>query len=144
MPRRPSDLRHASEVNWAPLSVVTVAGIPNLATQVSRNACTTVLAVVSATGTASGHRVVLSTNVKRYLNPRSGGKRAHQVDVYVLKTRRRDGDWHNWRLRVYHDLAPLANLALLCPGQHIPTHVGHTYDLDMMANVAFPDGCARL
>ena len=55
----------ASEVNCAPLSDVTVNGTPYLATQVSRNVLTTISAVVSAIGTASGHRVVLSTIVNK-------------------------------------------------------------------------------
>ena len=51
-----------------------VKGIPYLATHDPRNVRTMVSAVVSTIGIASGHLVVLSTIVSRYLNPRSDGK----------------------------------------------------------------------
>ena len=122
-PNLDRDFRQASDLNWAPLSVVTLAGMPNRDTQVSRNVCITVSAVVSAMGVASGQRVVLSTKVSRYLNPPVRREWAYDVDVDVFEPRRRYGDWLDRWFRMQCQFAPLSGLALPRPRQHLPAHV---------------------
>jgi hypothetical protein len=56
---------HTAAVNWAPLSEVRAAGTPNLETQAAMKASAQSTADIVLTGTASTHRVDLSTNVKR-------------------------------------------------------------------------------
>ena len=53
------------EVNWVPLSVVTVCRVPNLATQFARKASAQTSAVMDLTGTTSAHRVLLLMMVSR-------------------------------------------------------------------------------
>ncbi len=55
---------HVAEENCVPLSEVRVAGTPNLATQEDMKAAEHVLAVISFSGTASNHLVVLSMMVR--------------------------------------------------------------------------------
>ena len=55
---------HVAEENCVPLSEERVAGMPNLATQEDMKAAEHVLAVISFTGTASNHLVVLSMMVR--------------------------------------------------------------------------------
>ena len=61
-------------VNCAPLSLVIKAGTPKHATQQPIKAFTRVVVVMSAMGNASGHLVVLSTAVNKYLKPSLTGK----------------------------------------------------------------------
>ncbi len=60
---------HRAEVNWVPLSVVTVSGTPKHATQLEMKASTHVLASMFLRGTASNHLVDLSMMVSRYTCP---------------------------------------------------------------------------
>ena len=60
--------------NWAPLSVVIVAGVPNCAIHPLKKASATVSALISTSGIASGQRVKRSTQVSRYLKPSAYGK----------------------------------------------------------------------
>ena len=53
-----------ADENCVPLSEVRVAGTPNLATQEDMKAAAHVLAVISFSGTASSHLVVLSIMVR--------------------------------------------------------------------------------
>jgi hypothetical protein len=54
-----------ADVNWAPLSDVMVAGTPNHDTQLAKRALTQSVAVVEASGMASGHLEVRSMMVNR-------------------------------------------------------------------------------
>ena len=142
MPNLDRDLLQAFEVNWAPLSVVTVAGTLNHDTHESMNAWITVSAVASAMGTASGHRVVRSTKVTRYLNPLSEGNGPTMSRWTCSKRAAGTGIgntgglvctetlllWHTWHCFAHSNTSRLM--------------LGHTYIFDMIANVAFPDGCA--
>jgi hypothetical protein len=56
---------HNADVNWAPLSLVIVEGTPKSCTHPTRRASAQAAAVMEASGTASGQRVVLSMIVKR-------------------------------------------------------------------------------
>ena len=58
-----------SELNCDPRSEVTVAGTPKVCIQPKVKPSTTLWAVMSTNGTATGHRVKRSTIVNRYLNP---------------------------------------------------------------------------
>ena len=55
MPRHVQLLDHKTEVNWVPLSVVTVAGTPKQATQLVMKASVHVLATMLRSGIASSH-----------------------------------------------------------------------------------------
>ena len=55
----------SSEVNYEPRSEDKSDGVPNRATQVPMNARAISAVVPDVNGTASGHRVVLSTMVRR-------------------------------------------------------------------------------
>jgi hypothetical protein len=57
--------------NWAPLSVVTISGMPKRATHVVRNAPVQEAAEISFSGVASNHLVVRSMTVKIYSQPSS-------------------------------------------------------------------------
>ena len=57
---------HRPLANWEPLSVVMDAGTPKDETIPYANASATVDAVMSERGTATGHRAVRSTAVRRY------------------------------------------------------------------------------
>ena len=57
---------HREEVNWAPRSEVMTAGTPNRTTHPEKNALAQSAEVTDASGSACGHRVVLSTTVNRY------------------------------------------------------------------------------
>jgi hypothetical protein len=54
------------EVNWVPLSVVTVEGTPNRAIHPAVKASATVAASISFRGTASSQREERSITVSRY------------------------------------------------------------------------------
>jgi hypothetical protein len=69
MPRLVQADDHRVEVNWAPLSVVTVTSMPKRATQLAMKASTHVLASMLRRGTASNHLVDLSMMVSRYTWP---------------------------------------------------------------------------
>ncbi len=56
-----------NEENWLPLSEVTVSGTPNQETQLDMKASTQEAAAIPLSGTASTHRVVLSTIFIRYV-----------------------------------------------------------------------------
>jgi hypothetical protein len=58
---------HRAEVNWVPLSMVTVSGTPKRATQLEMKASTHVLASMFLRRTASNHLVDLSMMVSRPL-----------------------------------------------------------------------------
>ena len=60
---------HNFDSNWAPLSVVIVAGVPNGAIYPLKKASATISALISISGMASGQRVKRSTQVSRYLKP---------------------------------------------------------------------------
>ncbi len=60
---------HSVEVNWAPLSVVTVGSSLKRATQLAMKASAHVLASMFRRGTASNHLVDLSMMVSRYTWP---------------------------------------------------------------------------
>ncbi len=64
---------HKVDVNWAPLSDVMMAGTPNLEIQQAKRALVQLVAVMEGSGTASGHRDVLSITVNRYVWPCEGG-----------------------------------------------------------------------
>ena len=65
---------HNFDLNWAPLFVVIVAGVPNRAIHPLKKASATTLALISTSGIASGQRVKQSTQVSRYLKPSAYGK----------------------------------------------------------------------
>ena len=65
---------HNFDSNWAPLSVVIVAGVPNRAIHPLKKASATVSALISTSGMASGQRVKRSTQVSRYLKPSAYGR----------------------------------------------------------------------
>ena len=65
---------HNNDSNWAPLSVVMVAGVPNHAIHSLKKASATVSALISTSGIASSQRVKRSTQVSRYLKPSAYGK----------------------------------------------------------------------
>jgi hypothetical protein len=67
IPRRRRALFHVPEVNCVPLSVVIVAGRPNLAIHELMTASRQAAAAVERSGTASAHRVDRSTIVRRWL-----------------------------------------------------------------------------
>ena len=54
---------HTADVNWTPLSVVMVAGTPNLDIQPATRASAQAVAVVEDRGTTSTHLVLLSIMV---------------------------------------------------------------------------------
>ena len=60
-------------VNWAPRSLVSRAGTPKREIHVCKKAFASVGVDTSGSGTASGHLVVLSTIVRRYLYPAQTG-----------------------------------------------------------------------
>ena len=61
---------HNFDSNWAPLSVVIVAGVPNRAIHPLKKALATVSALISTSSIASGHK----SQVSRYLKPSAYGK----------------------------------------------------------------------
>jgi hypothetical protein len=65
MERSEQSAAHNEEVNWEPLLLVIVPGTPKRWIHPCRRAAAQSAAVVEASGTASGQRVVLSTIVKR-------------------------------------------------------------------------------
>ena len=65
---------HNFNLNWAPLSVVIVAEVPNRAIHPLKKASASVSALISTSGIASGQRVNRSTQVGRYLKPSAYGK----------------------------------------------------------------------
>ena len=67
-------LSHNFDSNWAPLSVVIVAGVPNRAIHPLEKASATVSALISTSGMASGQLVKRSTQVSRYLKPSAYGR----------------------------------------------------------------------
>ena len=72
-PRSCASLAQRLDSNCRPLSETMVEGTPNLATHPCTNARATESAVMLVSGKASGHRVNLSTQVRRYENPCEGG-----------------------------------------------------------------------
>jgi hypothetical protein len=56
---------HMTEVNWAPLSDVMVAGTPNWDTQLAKRALALSATVMDESGMTSGHLEVRSINVNR-------------------------------------------------------------------------------
>ena len=64
---------HNFDSNWAPLSVVIVAGVPKRAIHPLKNASATVSARISTIGVASGQHVKRSTQVSKYLKPSAYG-----------------------------------------------------------------------
>ena len=60
-------------LNWAPLSVVIVAGVPKRAIHPLKKASATVSARISTMGMASGQRVKRSMQVSKYLKPSAYG-----------------------------------------------------------------------
>ena len=75
-------LSHNFDSNWAPLSKVIVAGVPERAIQPLKKASATVSALISTIGMASGQRVIRSIQVSRYLKP----------SEYVVKSLGRFGE----------------------------------------------------
>jgi hypothetical protein len=69
MERREQRAAHNEDVNCGPLSLVMMSGTPNLWIHPWRRAAAQSAAVVEASGTASGQRVVLSMIVNRYEKP---------------------------------------------------------------------------
>ena len=65
---------HNFDSNWAALSVVIVAGVPNRDIHPLKKASATVSALISTSGIDSGQRVKRSTQVSRYLKPSAYGK----------------------------------------------------------------------
>ena len=65
---------HNFDSNWAPLSVVIVAGVPKRAIHQLKKASATVPARISTIGMASGQRVKRSTQVSKYLKPSAYGR----------------------------------------------------------------------
>ena len=135
---------HNSDVNWAPLSVVTVSGIPKRATQLSMNACKTVSAVVSGIGTTSGHLVVRSTMVSRYLNPRSTAKGPTRLMCTCSK--RVVGTGIGLTVGLVCSATLLAWQAWHCRAQRNVSRrmPGHVYVLAMMPRVALPERWDKL
>ena len=64
MPNREQSCYNVDDENCVPLSDVTIAGMPNLATKDDMNTVVLVLAVISLRGIASSHLVVRSMMVK--------------------------------------------------------------------------------
>ena len=122
MPNCDSDWRQVPEVNCAPRSVVTMEGTPKRETQWSRNAWRTVSAVVFASGTASGQRVVRSIIVNKYLNPRSGEKGPTMSTWTCVKRVSGTGIGRTWGLRVPRGFASQTSLALSGPPEGVATH----------------------
>ena len=60
--------------NWAPLSVVIVAGVPKCAIHPLKKASATVSAGISTIGMASGQRVKRSKQVSKYVKPSAYGR----------------------------------------------------------------------
>ena len=67
-------LSHNFYSNWAPLSVVIVAGVPKRAIQPLKKASATISAWIFTNGMASDQRVNRSTQVSRYLKPSEYGR----------------------------------------------------------------------
>ncbi len=113
------------EVNCTPLSEVTTAGTPNLLTQPLRKAFTQSAVVVPASGMASGHLVLLSTTVNKWVWP-GGWERPHEVNVYVWESPRRHVDGLDCRVHCWCRLTPGAGLAVPAHlsnlGAHLPPH----------------------
>ena len=65
---------HNFDSNWAPLSVVIVAGVPKRAIHPLKKASATVSAGISTNSMAAGQRVKRSTQVSRYLKPSAYGR----------------------------------------------------------------------
>ena len=65
---------HNFDSNWAPLSVIIVAGVPNRAIHPLKKASASASALISTSGIASGQRVKRSTQISRYLKPSAYGK----------------------------------------------------------------------
>ena len=64
MPNREQSCYNVDDENCVPLSDVTIAGMPNLATKDDMNTVVHVLAVISLRGIASSHLVVRLMRVK--------------------------------------------------------------------------------
>ena len=67
MPNRLQRTSHTADVNWTPLSVVMVAGTPNLDIQLATRASVQAVAVVEDRGTTSTHLVLLSIIVMTWV-----------------------------------------------------------------------------
>ena len=72
-PKLPATVFQSSEVNCGPLSEERSDGVPKRVTQVAMNARATSVDVTEDSGTASDHRVVWSTMVRRCVNPQVDG-----------------------------------------------------------------------
>ena len=101
--------------NWAPLSVVIVAGVPNHAIHPLKKASESVSALISTSGIVSGQRVKRSTQVTRYLKPSAYGK-GPTIYMYVVKSLCGFVEFtKNWLIlaRYFSDLATFARTAPL-------------------------------
>ena len=74
IPRVEQTRDQREEVKWAPLSEVRVEGTPNLEIHELMKTLAQESADVEDMGMASGHLVVLSMIVKRWVKPRWGGR----------------------------------------------------------------------
>jgi hypothetical protein len=93
MERREQRLAHNEDVNCGPLSLVMIAGTPNLWIHPWRRAAAQSAAVVEASGSASGQRVVLSITVNRYEKPEERGSGPTKSTCRCEKRRTGTGMW---------------------------------------------------
>ncbi len=93
MERREQRLAHNEDVNCGSLSLVMIAGTPNLWIHPWRRAAAQSAAVVEASGSASGQRVVLSIMVNRYEKPEERGSGPTKSTCRCEKRRTGTGMW---------------------------------------------------
>ena len=87
MPRVEHSSAQTAEVNCTPLSEVRVAGTPNLLTQLLKKAAAQLEVEVLTSGTASAHLVLLSTMVRRWVQPPGEAGRGPTMSMCTWENR---------------------------------------------------------
>ncbi len=98
MERRDQRAAQSEEVNCGPLLLVMMPGMPNRCIHPCRRAASQSAAVVEASGTASGQRVVLSTMVNMYEYPEERGSGPTRSTWRCAKRRTGTGMCAAWRV----------------------------------------------
>ena len=98
MERREQRAAQSDDVNCGPLSLVMIPGTPKRWIQPWRRAAAQSAAVVEASGTTSGQRVVLSTIVNRYEKPEERGSGPTRSTWRWAKRRTGTGMCAAWRV----------------------------------------------
>jgi hypothetical protein len=123
MPRLVQADVHRAEVNWAPLSVVTVTATPKHATQLEMKASAHVLASMLHRGLVSNHLVDLSMMVSRYTWLSEEAGRGPTMSTCTWENLRAGtGNGLQGSCWLLVNLSPLTLLTIPAHGCHISVH----------------------